>query len=113
MENSARSVLPEGFDMPKGQPLKVGLASAAWTRQVLAVAETIDGDFAACLGDIFLVAEERQAKRMRGEDPGPLPEIPKRSMEWENRVVVTLLRVLPGHQESWSRSGCSGEDPRD
>ena len=54
------------------------------------------GSFAGYLGGIFLSAEERQAKRMRGEDPGPLPEIPKRSMEWENRVGGHFTACAPG-----------------
>ena len=96
--------------MPKGQPWEVCLTFSAWKRQVLTVAETLDGKFPGYLGNVFLAAEERQATCIRGGDPGPLPEITKRSMEWENRVVATKLRVL--HLQLLGLHTVSGETSR-
>ena len=78
-----------------GQPWETALAFTTWRRQFVAVCETVSGPFARYVEAQFDAAHRRHELRMAGGTRQDIPAVEERFRDWESRLVVGLLKVLP------------------
>eukprot|EP00439_Symbiodinium_sp_Y106_P037262 s4362_g4.t1 len=78
-----------------GQPWETALAFTTWRRQFLAVCETVSGPFARYVEAQFDAAHKRHELGMAGGTRQDIPAVDEKFRDWESRLVVGLLKVLP------------------
>ena len=83
------------FVRASGEPWEVSIQYNTWKRRLLAVCETVNHDFAECVAGQFAKAHQRHEAQMAGGNRQPAAEVPAAYKEYEARLVVGLLRILP------------------
>ncbi|OLP84290.1 Copia protein [Symbiodinium microadriaticum] len=78
-----------------GSPWELALRLDVWKRQVLTLAATVQPLFADYVAECFKQAQERHDRRAAGESLTPLIPVTGFPAEYEARLVMILLRVLP------------------
>ena len=78
-----------------GQPWETALAFTTWRKQFVAVCETVSGPFARYVETQFDAAHKRHELRMAGGARQDIPAVEEKFRDWESRLVVGLLKVLP------------------
>ena len=87
-------------DMPQlrcnaAEPWERGMAFRQWTTEVAAVAEAIHSEFAKFFRQRLTEGPQRYQKRIEQGFADPLPLISSGEKEFETRLSLVLIRILP------------------
>ena len=87
-------------DMPQlrcnaAEPWERGMAFRQWTTEVAAVAEAIHSEFAEFFRQRLTEGQQRYQKRIEQGFADPLPSISSGEKEFETRLSLVLIRILP------------------
>ena len=83
------------FVRATGEPWEVSIQYNTWKRKLLAVCETVCSAFAKFVSGQFASAHQRHEAQMAGSARQLYEEVPSKYKEYEARLVVGLLRILP------------------
>ena len=78
-----------------GTPWDLGLKLDVWKRQLMTLAGTVSNDFAEYVLLCFKHAQDRHDRQARGETLPVLEPVKGYPEEFESRLVIVLLKVLP------------------
>ena len=78
-----------------GTPWELGLKLDVWKKQLLTLAGTVSGDFAEYVTVCFKKAQDRHDMQAKGESRPELEPVRGFPEEFESRLVIVLLKVLP------------------